>query len=130
MADIQIRVVNADQVKYDLARVDKEVTQEINDKVEEFTKDLFMEIVRTSPVKTGFYQSKWEYEEMEDEEGYLITNEDDKAKFLVFPNTVMMGSTKADEPSQGILHNVRGIVFKRRKEFHNKIENVLQRNLS
>lgn len=104
--------------------------QEINDNVvastqsgsKAYAERLKKEIEDTSPVDTGRYKADWHIEEDKSEDMIYIVNTVPYAKHLVFPNSQFVGSPAADAPSQGILHNVRGIVHSRQAGF---LDNVL-----
>jgi len=129
MAEMRIEVENGRQVRYDMARAEKIITQEVqDDAIGEFADDLKEEIVRTAPVRTGTYARSWEVVEVDD--GYLIVNDTPYGKYLVFPNSRMVGSRKADDPGRGVLHNVRGIAFRERSTFRDKIKNKIRGLLS
>lgn len=83
--------------------------------LEQFVDSLYEEIYQTSPVDTGTYKGNWEIVRKDDKEIH-IKNETDYSVHLVFPNERMIGAKGADVPSRGILHNVRGIVHRRRKD--------------
>lgn len=69
------------------------------------------DLENTSPVDSGEYQSSWYIQPVDDDEIWIL-NEADHAKFVMLPNTKMIGSNKADLPAQGILHNVKGVARK------------------
>jgi hypothetical protein len=80
-----------------------------NEALREVAEDVQDDLEDTSPVDTGEYQDSWygPVEVAEDE--VWILNEADHAKFVMLPNSKMVGSSKADLPSAGILHNVKGV---------------------
>ena len=128
MSKMTIEVQNADEVNMDLAEADRSLTQRIQGQsMEDFAEELKDEFIETSPVRTGEYQSSWDMREEDD--GYVIYNDADHAIYLVLPNQNMVGSSKADDPGRGITHDVRGIVFRRRRDFKESISRTLRRAL-
>ena len=128
MADMQLIVENGHEVKADLAQADRDLTLAVRDEAtQEFAEELKEKLEVTSPVYSGTYKSNWELEEAEDGDGWLITNDTPYARYLVFPNTVMQGSPRADDPGRGILHNVRGYVFEERRGLRNKARVKIRR---
>lgn len=87
----------------------------MNDYEEEFGKVLLDEVQKTAPVDTGTYRDGWHLEENKGDM-YLV-NDVDYARYIVYPNRKMVNSPYADDPTRGILHNVRGIVYSKRTRF-------------
>lgn len=86
-----------------------------------YAEKLKKEIEETSPVDTGRYKADWHIEEDKSENRIYIVNSVPYAKHLVFPNSQFVGSSAADDPSAGILHNVRGIVHSEKSGFAKSI---------
>lgn len=88
----------------------------------EHAEHLLRKIQMTAPVDSGEYRDDWriETDKGADDEIHIV-NSTDHGPFLVFPNTRMIGSTRADDPARGIIHNVRGIVFSEQKNFRESI---------
>lgn len=129
MSELTVVVENGDEVRQDLARIDRRVTQKVKgESIKDFAEDLKEEIEDTAPVDTGEYKDSWELEEVED--GIILYNTTDYGKYLVFPNSQMRGVPSADDPGRGILHNVRGICFQNRSDFRDKIKNTVQKIFS
>lgn len=101
-----------------------EVADEVQDEEAEALKE---EVVRTSPVRSGTYQGNWKLEEKGDV--IFLRNDTDYAKYLVYPNAKMRGSPKADKPSAGILHNVRGIVHKHKAKYESNMTSKIRSTL-
>jgi hypothetical protein len=80
------------------------------------------DLEKTSPVDSGQYQSSWYIQPIDQDEIWIL-NEADHAKFVMLPNTKMIGSNKADLPAQGILHNVKGVA---RKHSDTNRENLVE----
>ena len=62
----------------------------------------------TSPVDSGEYRDSWYMLEVAEDEVWIL-NEADHARFVMLPNSKMVGSASADLPSAGVLHNVEGV---------------------
>lgn len=62
----------------------------------------------TSPVDTGEYQGSWYVYPVQYDEVWVL-NSANHARFVMLPNSRMVNSASADLPSQGILHNVKGV---------------------
>lgn len=73
----------------------------------ETAEDMKSDLEDSSPVDTGEYQDSW-YIFPVDEGEVWILNEADHAKYVMLPNSKMVGSSKADLPGSGVLHNVKG----------------------
>lgn len=89
----------------------RETAQEVKEDLED-----------TSPVDTGEYQSSWYIYEVAQDEVWIL-NEADHAKYVMLPNSRMVGSSSADLPGQGVLHNVKGVA---RKHSDAHRENMLE----
>lgn len=79
-----------------------------------FADSLLNEIQQTAPVDTGTYRDDWSKDKKSSNEIWL-TNDISYGPYLVFPNSRMTRASGAD--SQGILHNVRGIVHSHGSQF-------------
>lgn len=121
---MRVEIENEQQVIRRLEAADSRITLAVESGQEEFADELVTELENTSPVRTGEYKGSWGT----DEEGdtVYIVNNDPKAKYLVFPNQRMRGSPKADLPAQGILHNVRGITFNKRRSYREKVSSKIR----
>ena len=87
----------------------------VGDGQEKFAEEMKKEVQKTAPVDTGDYRDDWEVKEKKGT--WYLVNTMPYAKHLVFPNSNFVGSTKADDPGRGILHNVRGIVHSRKTRY-------------
>lgn len=86
----------------------------VNEALRETAEEVKADLEATSPVDTGEYQGSWYIFPVEEGEVWIL-NEADHAKFVMLPNTQMIGSPHADLPGSGVLHNVKGRA-KRHKE--------------
>ena len=84
------------------------------------------DLEETSPVDTGEYQNSWYIFEVAYDEVWIL-NEADHAKYVMLPNTNMVNSTSADLPSQGILHNVKGVAKNHQKTLNLNMADELKR---
>lgn len=129
MSEITVEVENGAEVRRDLARVDRKLSYKVQrEGINEFARELKEEIEKTAPVDTGRYKDSWEMEQKDD--GVIIYNTTEYGKYLVFPNQQMRGVPSADDPGRGILHNVRGIVFKNRDTFRDKLKKKVKNFLA
>lgn len=94
----------------------------------EEAEELLDKIKETAPVETGEYKNDWHIEKRpEDPRGDIfIVNTTEHGPYLVYPNSKMVGSEKADVPSQGIMHNVRGIVARHRKGYKDRVAEFIK----
>lgn len=89
---------------------------------------LLQKIKTTAPVASGTYREDWRIEKRpnDDRGDIFIVNSTEHGPYLVFPNKRMVGSSKADLPSQGIIHNVRGIVHSHRRDYRDAIIDIIK----
>lgn len=103
--EVQLRLLSLGILTRGMADEDlRELAEEIED-----------ELIDTSPVDTGEYKASWEIREVSPTEIHIV-NTASHAKYLVYPNRRMIGSPSADRPAEGIIHNVKGIVLKKKAE--------------
>ncbi|MFB6236935.1 MAG: HK97 gp10 family phage protein [Halopenitus sp.] len=114
-----------------LTDIDGRVVAAKDDATEAYAKSLLREIKKTAPVDTGEYKNDWRIEERDsDPRGdVFIVNSTLHGPYLVFPNQKMVGSEKADDPSRGIIHNVRGIVQGHKMSFKETFASYIQNAL-
>lgn len=91
---------------------------------------LLQRIRNTAPVDSGEYKNDWRIEDDRggDDEIHIV-NSVPYGAYLVFPNQRMIGSIKADDPSRGIIHNVRGLVHSEQTGFKTAIIRAIRRVL-
>lgn len=116
---IRFEVENMKEVQGKMRLASSLVGKAVDSGKKDTAEAILEEVERTSPVDTGRYKSNWDMVEKDDT--VYIVNDTPYAKYLVFPNQHMVGSSKADVPSAGIQHNVRGIVKKHQKSYKEKV---------
>jgi hypothetical protein len=91
----------------------------------ETAREVKKDLEKTSPVDTGEYRDSWYVYPAKSEEVWIL-NEADHAEYVMLPNSQMVGSTKADLPAQGLLHNVKGVARKHSDEYRGNFIEQLQ----
>lgn len=84
------------------------------------------DLEKTSPVDTGEYQSSWYMMQVAEDEVWIL-NEAEHAKYVMLPNSNMVNSGKADLPSSGILHDVKGVARSHQKSLNINAAEQIQR---
>jgi hypothetical protein len=95
----------------------------------ETAREVKKDLEKTSPVDTGEYRDSWYIYPAKSEEVWIL-NEADHAQYVMLPNPVMIGSSKADLPAQGILHNVKGIAKQHSDDYRGNFIDQLQEMFS
>ena len=110
MADFEVEMIgdSPEDMQRRLAEVNLEAKNRTRQALMETAREVKEDLEDTSPVDTGRYKSSWYIWPVSHDEVWIL-NEVSHAKYVMLPNTVMIGSNKADLPSQGILHNVKGV---------------------
>lgn len=120
--EVDIEIDGAEQTMSELAAAVSSAEDDVDEAEADFAEDLLRQFIRTSPVDSGYYRSQWELKKPTDRVVKLV-NSADYAPYLVYPNSRMVGAEGAN--SRGILHNVRGMAFKRKTEFRTRIAKAL-----
>lgn len=116
---IRFEVQNLATVRAKMRAATAAITGAAEDGQKDTAEEILDEVIDTSPVRTGRYKSNWDLVEAGDT--VYIYNDTPYGKYLVFPNSHMVGSPKADVPSRGIIHNVRGIIQKHKSTYKNNM---------
>lgn len=112
-----------------LAETATEGRRRTNQALRETAEEVKEDLEKTSPVDTGEYQDSWYIAPISNEEVWIL-NEADHAKYVMLPNSKMIGSAKADLPAQGILHNVKGVAREHSDSYRNTLIDKLQEMFS
>lgn len=85
--------------------------KDVNDTLLEVAEEIKQAEEDTSPVDTGAYRDSWYIEPIAEDEVLILSDGDDAPhnKYVMLPNQRFVGNPKADIPSQGILHNYKGV---------------------
>lgn len=120
-----------DDVQDNISEVDNSAVIATREGGAIFARSLLAEIEATAPRDTGAYAGDWRIEERpnDDRGDIFIVNSTEHGPYLVFPNQKMVGSAKADDPSRGILHNVRGIVHRHRMDYKESVISAIMKRL-
>lgn len=97
--------------------------------LKEFAEELKRELEATSPVDTGEYKGAWAIEEV-DKNHVVVYNSAEHARFVGLPNRKMIGSSYADDPQEGILHDVEAIAYSQRSNMKSTVSDHLSSFLS
>lgn len=125
--ELEIEVENENEVVAILLEKEESVVRNVDSQLREFVQKLYKELRDTSPVDSGTYKGNWTTKLTD--LGAAIMNDTEYAKYLVNPNRKMVGVSSADLPGRGILHNVEGIVFSKKEEFNEMIEDGVKKGL-
>lgn len=79
-----------------------------NQQLMEKAREVKADLEDTAPVDTGEYRDSWYVFPAKRNEVWVL-NEADHTQYVMLPNSNFVGKAGADVPSQGILHNVKGI---------------------
>lgn len=126
--NVNIRISGATTLIAELGFLSEMAEDKTDEHLDAFAEKLLGDIQRTAPVDTGRYRDDWTKEKPEKGVRELI-NDVPYARHLVFPNSRMTGSPNADVPSEGITHNVRGLVFGRKTAFKDEYKVKLNSGL-
>lgn len=91
-----------------LAETATQGRRRVNEALRETAEDVKENLEKTSPVDSGEYQDSWYIAPIAEDEVWVL-NEAEHAPYVMLPNSKMIGSSEADLPAQGILHNVKGV---------------------
>lgn len=110
MAEFDVEMVGdtPNDIENRLARLGSQAGERTNEALRRTAEEVKADLEDTSPVDTGEYKRSWYIFEAAEDEVWIL-NEADHAKYVMLPNAIMRGSNKADVPSQGLLHNVKGV---------------------
>lgn len=97
-----------------LTDINLEARRRTNQALMETAREIKADLEDTSPVDTGEYRDSWYIFQVDFNEVWIL-NEADHAKYVILPNSKMVGSSNADLPAQGILHNVKGVAKNHQK---------------
>lgn len=131
MADVSVEYVGdtPDDISNRLSAIGSGAGGSTNDALLETAEDVKDKLEETSPVDTGEYEDSWYIQEVSEGEVWVL-NEADHARYVMLPNSVMIGSAKADLPVSGVLHNTKGIARSEANDLNanvsEQIEDLLQ----
>lgn len=110
MADFDVEMIGdtPGDIENRLAELGTSAGEQANDALADAAERVKDDLEKTSPVDTGEYKDSWYIFEAAEDEVWVL-NEADHAKYVMLPNSVMVGSSEADLPSTGVLHNVKGV---------------------
>lgn len=110
MAEFDVEMVGdtPGDIEQRLSQLGASALERTNGALLDTANDVKEDLEDTSPVDTGEYKRSWYIFEAAEDEVWIL-NEADHAKYVMLPNAIMRGSDKADVPSQGLLHNVKGV---------------------
>ena len=127
MSDFSVEMVgdSPQDIENRITELGGSVPGETNDALLEVAEKVQKRLEDTSPVDTGEYQDSWYIHEVEEEEVWVL-NEADHAQYVMLENSRMQGSDKADLPSVGILHNVKGVAREEKKNLNMGLSDAIQ----
>lgn len=111
----RVEVQGEAEVLRSLKTADAAVSNAVKEVQKDNAEEIKKRIEDTAPVRTGRYRDDWELKEKGGV--HYLKNTISYAPYLVYPNGRFVGSAAADDPSRGILHNVRGIVHEQREKY-------------
>ena len=125
MVDFDVEMMGEDKVSNRLDAIADGSRGKTNEALVEVAEEVKEDLEDTSPVDDGVYVDSWYIYEAKEDEVWIL-NSAEHAKFVMFPNSKMVGSNKADLPAQGILHNVEGIAKSHNKNLMQAISEKIQ----
>jgi len=128
MADFGVEYVGntPGEIESRLSKVNLQSKRRTNQALLETAREVREDLEKTAPVDSGEYRDSWYVFQVAEDEVWVL-NEADHAKFVMLPNSKMVGSNKADLPSSGILHNVKGVARRHQKSLNVNMGSALQR---
>lgn len=114
-----------DDMKDRIDQINLSAKKRTNKALRKTAREVKADLEDTSPVDTGEYKSSW-YIFQADFNEIWVLNEAEHAIHVMMPNSKMVGSSSADVPSQGILHNVKGVARRHSKGLKLNLTNELQ----
>lgn len=106
--DVEFVGHNPDEMQERFNQINLEARNRTNHALRETAEEVKADLEDTSPVDTGEYKKSWYILNVDYDEVWIL-NEKDYAKYVMMPNSQMVGSSSADLSSQGILHNAKGV---------------------
>jgi hypothetical protein len=104
---------------------------EVNDALMEAAEEIKDAEQETAPVDTGDYKNSWYIEPIAEDEVLVLSDGDEAPhnKYVMLPNQRFVGNPKADIPSQGVLHNYKGVAKRKKNALTDSIQSVLNANI-
>ena len=103
---------------------------DVDDTLLEVAKEIKEAEENTAPVDTGDYRDSWYIEAISEGEVLILSDGDDAPhnKYVMLPNQRFVGNPIADIPSQGILHNYKGVAKRKANLLSKSIGNMVNSN--
>ena len=135
MVDFEVEMIGdkPNDIQRRLSDINMNAKRRTNSALMDTARDVKDDLVETSPVDTGDYRSSWYIMQVDYNEVWILSNSEiaDHNEYVMLPNSRMVGSSNADLPSQGILHNVKGVARKHqdnlRMNMSQHFEKMIQR---
>jgi len=104
---------------------------EVNDALMEAAEEIKEAEQDTAPVDTGDYKNSWYIEPISEDEVLVLSDGDEAPhnKYVMLPNQRFVGNPKADIPSQGVLHNYKGVAKREADALSSSIQDMLNTNI-
>ncbi len=125
MGSFDVEMVGEQQVKDTFNNMASGAGESANDALVETAEEIKSDLEDSSPVDSGEYRDSWYIFEVAEDEVWIL-NEADHAKYVMLPNSKMVGSSKADLPAQGVLHNAKGVAKSNQKLLINNFADELK----
>lgn len=108
-----------------LSRAGIQLGEKTDQKLIEVAEEVKQDLEDTSPIDTGEYKNSWYIYSVKENEVWVL-NEADHAKYVMLPNSRMVGSPSADLPTSGILHNAEGVAKGHSTDLSSKIQQAIE----
>lgn len=109
-----------------LAQINTAARKRTNEALMETARGVKTDLEKSSPVDTGEYRDSWYIYSVSYNEVWVLDSAD-HAQYVMLPNQRMVGSANADLPSQGILHDVKGVAKKHSDNMQLDLSEALQK---
>lgn len=127
MVDFEVSYIgdNPQDMRDTLSEINLAARRRTNQALLETAREVKSDLEETAPVDTGEYKKSWYIVQIDYNEVWIL-NEADHAKYVMMPNSKMIGSTAADLPSMGILHNVKGVARSHQSTLNSRMAEELK----
>jgi len=127
MSEFDVEIIGDEpgEIEERLSALGTTAQSRTNDALLETAEDVKNDLEQSSPVDTGEYKGSWYIFQVDEGEVWIL-NEAEHAQFVMLPNSVMVGSSEADLPASGVLHNVKGVARNHKKSLNLDISDMLE----
>lgn len=127
MVDFSVETIgdSPGDIENRLSMVNLEASNRTNQALMQTAREVKDDLEETSPHDTGEYENSWYIYPAKNDEVWIL-NSADHAKYVMLPNSRMVGSDKADLPTSGVLHNAEGVAKGKSSTLSINIQEAIQ----